>query len=354
MSANGMLEKVLAPLLVGNWINSFLFMWEILQVISYFKHYEDPIFLRLVVLTAFTVDTWSTINSFIMVYLVLSRHKLGYAVMFPMPIEMILNSVPGSIAYILIQHWPLPVSVLTVSITTSIVQAFLIYRYYGISKRWVFTTFLIIVLLGSITGGIGTTIGLFQFVPFGISPTANNFIKLWLTATSACGIFVAGGLVYELSRVRTAFKSTRVLVRRLVFNAVQAGLAPAIVCTITLGVYLHDPLSNVGMGIVLCAGRIYSLTMLWNLNMRRRNKASSSSGQTPGAPGDLSDSLQLTGIHIHRTAIVQIDENKVTQTKSYDDSSNSPREGNDDIEKREASYEVPQLESRILFPPPSS
>ncbi len=98
-------------------------------------------------------------------------------------------------------------------------------------------------------------------------------------------------------------------------------------------------LSSVGMGIVLCAGRIYSLTMLWNLNMRRRNKSSSSSGQTPGAPGDLSDSLQLTGIReytnrfflkffssfqsdIHRTAIVQIDENKVTQTKSYDDSSN--------------------------------
>ncbi|KAG9221236.1 hypothetical protein CCMSSC00406_0008929 [Pleurotus cornucopiae] len=335
MSANGMLEKVLAPLLVGNWINSFLFMWEILQVVSYFKHYEDPIFLRLVVITAFTVDTWSTINSFIMVYLYHVTHW-------------------GSITYILIQHWPLPVSVLTVSITTSIVQAFLIYRYYGISKRWAFTVFLIIVLLGSITGGIGTTIGLFQFVPFGISPTANNFIKLWLTATSACGIFVAGGLVYELSRVRTAFKSTRVLVRRLVFNAIQAGLAPAIVCTITLGVYLHDPLSNVGMGIVLCAGRIYSLTMLWNLNMRRRNKATTSSGQTPGAPGDLSDSLQLTGIHIHRTAIVQIDENKVTQTKSYDDSSNSPREGNDDIEKREASYEAPQLESRILFPPPSS
>ncbi|KAL4256891.1 hypothetical protein AB1N83_012226, partial [Pleurotus pulmonarius] len=109
MSANGMLEKVLAPLLVGNWINSFLFMWEILQVISYFKHYEDPIFLRLVVLTAFTVDTWSTINSFIMVYL---YHVTNW----------------GSIAYILIQHWPLPVSVLTVSITTSIVQAFLIYR----------------------------------------------------------------------------------------------------------------------------------------------------------------------------------------------------------------------------------
>ncbi|KAJ8462430.1 hypothetical protein ONZ45_g17935 [Pleurotus djamor] len=311
-----MLEKVLAPLLVGNWVNSFLYMWEILQVISYFKHYNDPLPLKLVVTSAFIVDCCSTINSFIMVYLYTVTNW-------------------GKIAYLIITHWPLPVHILTVSITTSIVQAFLIYRYFGISKRWWTTAILVVLLLASITGGIGTTIGLFDFVPFGISNLADWAIKLWLTATSACGILVAIGLVYELSRVRTAFKSTRTLVRRLVFNSIQAG--------------------NVGIGIALCAGRIYSLTMLWNLNMRKRNNQGSSTGRAAGAPGDLSDSLQLTGIQIHRTAIVHIDEHKTSDAKSFDDSNASPKprdveQLDDEPEKKESNYQVPQLESRITFP----
>ncbi|KAL0955788.1 hypothetical protein HGRIS_002002 [Hohenbuehelia grisea] len=324
----GFLDKILGPLLIGNWINSFLFMWEILQVITYYKNYSDPWPFKLLIAFAITIDFVSTLNSFIMVYL--------YSV-----------TNWGKLLYVIKTHWPLPVEVLTVTISTTIVQAFLIHRYWSISKNIYVTTLLLLVLLASFAGGVGSTVGFCNPALYGISSLTDNFLKMWLITTSSCGVLVAASLVFELSRVRTAFKSTKSLVRKLSANAIQAGLAPAFIDMITLFCYLKDKESNVGMGFALCAGRVYTLTMLWNLNMRRRKTTNK---PLPGAPGDLSDSLHMTGIHIHRTAIVHIDDDKAAP--SLTDHGVVEKQDSPDSDTKSISLQLREPEeSHVRFPP---
>ncbi|EEB91020.1 hypothetical protein MPER_10694, partial [Moniliophthora perniciosa FA553] len=58
------------------------------------------------------------------------------------------------------------------------------------------------------------------------------------------------------------------MIKQLTTLAIQTGSPGAVVATIALITYLNDIESNITVGVAFTLGRVYTLTMLHNLNSR--------------------------------------------------------------------------------------
>ncbi|KAJ7920909.1 hypothetical protein B0H13DRAFT_1986007 [Mycena leptocephala] len=99
---------------------------------------------------------------------------------------------------------------------------------------------------------------------------------IWLIAEAVTDISIALALLLELRKVKSSFKETRSLLNRLVAQTIQTGAAGA---TIALAILI----TNVPTGIAYCLGRVYCLTMLVTLNVRKTGTTGSSKGTSSGA-----------------------------------------------------------------------
>ncbi|KAJ7731295.1 hypothetical protein DFH07DRAFT_781288 [Mycena maculata] len=119
-------------------------------------------------------------------------------------------------------------------------------------------------------------------------------------------------LVWQLRAMQTAFKDTQSIIHRLNRNSLQTGTLTSILATLVLVTYLTDKESNVTVGRGYCLGRVYTLTLLHNLNTRPRAPTHDSSG-APGTAninhnGPGSESLggtRFSCLDVHPTAIVR-------------------------------------------------
>ncbi|KAF7368209.1 hypothetical protein MVEN_00140600 [Mycena venus] len=114
-----------------------------------------------------------------------------------------------------------------------------------------------------------------------------------------------------LWKARGIAKETRSVLGRLTAVTIQSGAAAATLAAGALIAYFIDPKTNVPGAIVFLLGRVYVITLLSNLNIRKAAKSSSmtdaSSG--PGTTGGEQGPPTLTrwttddpcGIHVHRT-----------------------------------------------------
>lgn len=59
------------------------------------------------------------------------------------------------------------------------------------------------------------------------------------------------------------------MIQRLILTAVQSGTITTLLALLMLGVYLAKPSTNDSAYFSFCLGRAYTLTMLFNLNLRR-------------------------------------------------------------------------------------
>jgi hypothetical protein len=102
--------------------------------------------------------------------------------------------------------------------------------------------------------------------------------------------------------------------RRLTALAISTGFAPTVLAVASLITFLADQESNVCVGIAFCLGRTYSITALYNLNMRGRlrtdghvsrsiSRSRTSPGNSKGMPQG--EQFDLAGISVVRTVHVQ-------------------------------------------------
>ena len=149
--------------LVGTYANSILYTLEGIAVIQYYsasKHRRDSLLLQAMVYFTFVVDSVSTISSYASVYLVCNwlfvfstlilmspfptvcHHPLGYdSVNFSLWLTryQCSCSATGDLNY-LGQSWSRAISIITLTsgITATIVQCFLISRYWRMSVILIF------------------------------------------------------------------------------------------------------------------------------------------------------------------------------------------------------------------------
>jgi hypothetical protein len=170
--------------------------------------------------------------------------------------------------------------------------------------------------------------------------------RIWLVSSSVADVSIAVALVRALSiaSAQTSIRTTKAILSQLIFVAIESGTFTTILALLVLSIYLAMPMTNDSAYFSFCLGRAYTLTLLFNLNLRRkfervedtntiRGFTMPSVGATAGMSGSagsgaktpLSEShgrglhgagmdstpntevYNLGGIHVHRTANIAVD-----------------------------------------------
>ncbi|KAF7290259.1 hypothetical protein MIND_01339600 [Mycena indigotica] len=298
------LEDVFAPPLIGTWINSMVYMVELLLAYEYYtnKHLRSPgantTFVRWIVALQLLIDTVGTIGDSAFAYLMLVTHW-------------------GDMAYLAYNAWPGAVYCITSGISGFIVQLYLVWRYGILSKNYVICGILVLGALTAVSGAIG--LGILSMVHRSTSDRKKivPISMVWLIASVVTDIGVAGALVITLRGFKSNFKSTRSIIHRLIVGAIQTGSATAVVAAVTLITFALWPNTALSLAPGFFLGRLYGCTLLFNLTTRRMGGAGDPSDASDehfsgsrGASGTARDRDRATrldtfgGIHVHQ--IVQV------------------------------------------------
>ncbi|KAJ7785178.1 hypothetical protein DFH07DRAFT_786900 [Mycena maculata] len=253
------LNTVTGALLIGTWANSFLYMAELMQARYYFRHFKhDNWQLKTLVLVVFLVDTASTVGDYACVYLYTITHG-------------------GDTVYLADQHWPIPLYLFTTAVIAVLVQSFLIVRYWWFTRNILVTvlnSFLIIVAFG---GSFTCGVMIAMFPAFTEREKIKIPATIWLVTEAVADLSIAAALLLELRKARPTLVETQSVLDRLVALTVRTGTATATLAVAALIAFLLDDENNVSVGIAYALGRVYVLSMLGNLNIRRSCRSASMS-----------------------------------------------------------------------------
>ncbi|KAJ7052885.1 hypothetical protein C8F01DRAFT_1331550 [Mycena amicta] len=322
------LDIVTGALLVGTWVNSLLYSIELTQLIYYFLSFpNDDWRVKALVLTAWLIDTVAAVANYAGVYLYTITHA-------------------GDQLYLSVQNWTVPLLVFATGLVAVLVQSFLVVRYWRLyvfhassspletmidrfddsTKNIFVTLFLFVLIAAALAASFITGVILCRFPAYVDRRKLTVPATAWLVAEAVTDVLIALSLLWELRKVRSAFEETKSMITRLATKTIQTGAAGATVAVAALIAYLVNEESNVPLGIAYSLGRVYVLTMLSNLNVRagpnggtsgsRGTSSGGAAGRPPGNGGaglstrghpDGTFHEDLGGIHVHRTAVVQID-----------------------------------------------
>uniref|UniRef100_A0A0W0EX89 DUF6534 domain-containing protein n=1 Tax=Moniliophthora roreri TaxID=221103 RepID=A0A0W0EX89_MONRR len=301
MALIGDLDKSLGGLLAGTWVNSYFFMIELIMCYQYFARYRssDPVWLKIVVGTALAVDFTSTINHYACVYLYTITHWGNFTIIFfPANTSIPCNNRGIGLDCATLLDLPL-LDALEEFIHRSSARD----DKYG--RR-----------------SIATAVIIVQHPGYDDRDTVRIPVTIWLGLSAITDVSITAILIYTLQRMKTNFRKTRNMIKRLTTLAIQTGTPGSVVATIALIIYLNDTESNISVGVAFSLGRVYALTMLHNLNSRayvRHNAQevedtdmhiSISETFLRGLQTETRPDVRGEGIHVHRTAVVHIDGQK--------------------------------------------
>ncbi|KAJ7111236.1 hypothetical protein C8R44DRAFT_883063 [Mycena epipterygia] len=304
------LDTIIGALLIGTWADSLLYSVEILQAVYYFRHFKnDSWMLKLLVLSAITIDTVSMLGNYACVYL----------------------------------YWPVILYLFSTGIVAALVQSFLVIRYWSLAKNVSITPILFCFIMAAIGGAFASAVTIATFPTYKDRGKVKIPATTWLVAEAVTDISIALALLFEFRKVKTSFQETKrrahFLVNRLAALTIRTGAAGATIAAAVLIAYLINNESNgeflscqgsiilcgsyfqVPLGIGFCLGRVYCLTMLTNLNFRTGDKKWSgnetSSGGMSGTRGQRTSRARSKGsdggIHVQ----VHIDNRQDFSTDSF-------------------------------------
>ncbi|KAJ7847974.1 hypothetical protein B0H13DRAFT_2362153 [Mycena leptocephala] len=300
------LDTITGALLIGTWANSLLYTAEFMQAMYYFSHFKhDDWKLKTLVAVAFLTDTVSTVVDYICVYLYVITHA-------------------GDPLYLGHTPWPLPFYVIVTAVVAVMVQTFLVVRYWRVTQNTTVVLFLALLIASAFGGSFACGLMIVLYPTFKDRRKIKSPATIWLVTEAIIDLGIAAALLWELRKARGIMAERRSVLDRLVAVTFQTGAAAATVAVAALIAYLLKPESNRPSldprGITYTLGRIYVLTLLSNLNIRRSGKSYSSTGvsSSPGTRGrepgslafDMGGTDNPSGIHVHRTvrtSIVSID-----------------------------------------------
>ncbi|KAJ7439116.1 hypothetical protein FB451DRAFT_1570096 [Mycena latifolia] len=310
---------VIGALLVGTWVGSLLYTVQIHQVcalldpggdmllslfkaVYYFRHFKNDNWkLKALVTFACIVDAAGMIANYAGVYLYAVTHW-------------------GDTLFLTKQYWPVPLFAISTCIGSSVVQTFLIVRYWLLTKNWFVSGILLLFMLAALVGGLTSGIMLALFTAFKDRAKVKVSATIWFVSEATVDVLIASALLFKLRTAKSSFKETKSLLNRLTVQTIQTGAAGATLALATLIAYLLNNESNgepfiVEIGIAICLSRVNMLTLLFNLNIRKvhgRGSRTISSGGNPSTREERiipvrSEAEEFGGIHIYGSTLVRID-----------------------------------------------
>ncbi|KAF7343536.1 hypothetical protein MSAN_01974100 [Mycena sanguinolenta] len=245
------MDVITGPLLIATWASSLLYTAELYQALRYYRYFKnDDWRLKMLVTITFSIDTIALLNGYVSVYLYTITHA-------------------GDTAYFVHQNWTIPLYVFATAIVASLVQIFLLSRYWNFAQKHVITLFLGCLILASFGGSVTCGVMVALFPTFKDRSKLKIPAILWLVTEAAADLGIAVALVREFVRAKPTSTEARNVVSRLATMTVQTGTATAAIAVAALFGYLMKEDSNICVGIAWCLGRTYVLSMLSNLNIRK-------------------------------------------------------------------------------------
>ncbi|KAF9043508.1 hypothetical protein BDZ89DRAFT_1059418 [Hymenopellis radicata] len=253
-------DDPLGSILIGSWISAMLFMLILRETITYYSSFKsDALAVKIFVALAVIVDTAS----------------LAYTI-----------THWGDLKFLSSQDWPFTLYLTTTGVTGLLVQSFLVNRYYALTKNWLVTVFLTLCIIVSYGGSVATVIILTRFNSYSQRFMLKTPVILWLTMTAVTDVLIALVLIWQLYNMKTSFKTTEHLIQRLMRAAMQ----------------------TVPTGLCFILGRVYILTLLYNLNIRKIPKKEGGTSTTDhDYRSHRGPTMTMEGIHVQRTAVVHMD-----------------------------------------------
>ncbi|EIN12159.1 hypothetical protein PUNSTDRAFT_124175 [Punctularia strigosozonata HHB-11173 SS5] len=284
----GQFDASLGAILIGTWVDCMLYMWEITQMYICFKRFpNDHSFLKATLWLLFLVDTVGAAAGNGTAYLYLITYW-------------------GNLEAISRQYWTFPTYCTATACSALIVQLFLLHRFRNLSRNNVITLVLAAMSVTAVrpssssssgsppdnvhtyqwVGGIYTSAILVKAPHLSQRAQLVTPVTIWFVSSTACDVSITLSLVWQFRRVRTSFKTTQTMLSRLTSMAIRTGCVTSVFALLILAFFLQNPQGSIAVGLNSCFGRVYALTMLYNLNTRAsiRRAATSRSG-TSGASG---------------------------------------------------------------------
>ncbi|KAJ7819686.1 hypothetical protein B0H14DRAFT_3472855 [Mycena olivaceomarginata] len=289
------MDKIAGCLLIATWASSLLCMSEVYQAVYYFRHFEkDDWGLKTLVIVALVVDAVSTVGDYICVYF----YTITYV---------------GDLEYLSNGHWPIPLYAFTTGVLGALVQGFLVIRYWRFTQNSLISLVLsvgIIIAFGSVSAS-GFMVALYP--SFEDRRKVKIPAVLWLVTEFAVDASITSALLWEFKKASSILTETKGTLNRLRAVTIQSGAAAAMLAVAGLIAYTIVPESNVAGSFLFPLGRVYVITLLANLNVRKSGKSlsttftSSESGPTTAygeqRPLTLTtwDTDDSYAIHVHHT-----------------------------------------------------
>ncbi|KAJ7642023.1 hypothetical protein FB45DRAFT_826272 [Roridomyces roridus] len=285
-------DKIIGSLLIASWVDTALYFLELLHAYRYFVAFpRDLLFVKVILVLCCLVDAVCVAGNYGGVYLYAVTHW-------------------GDEEYIQDQSWPIYVYVMATSFTAFLVQNYLMYRCFRASKSILTTLLLFLIATTALVGAIVTTVIVVNHRIYSQRHAVQKPVIIWLVASAFADIFISLTLVWQLRSMKPPFKETQSVIHRLIRTALQTGAVTATFATIVLILYLIDEDSNVTVGVGFVLGRVYTLTMLYNLHGRPRIQSGVNGNGAMGMSGG-GEGMETTGGVV--SAVVFRDESEMTE-----------------------------------------
>ncbi|KAJ6568896.1 hypothetical protein B0H19DRAFT_1134165 [Mycena capillaripes] len=294
------LDTITGCLLIATWVSSLLWLFEITQGFYYFRHFkQDNWKLKTLVTVALFVDGLSTIGDYICVYLYTITHV-------------------GELEYLDNVHWPIPLYGFTTGVLAVLVQSFLVLRYWRFTQNTLIALFLSLAILISFGSVFTCALMLTLYSSFAERSKFNIPVGLWLVSELAVDAGITSALLWEFRKARKILiVDTRSVLDRLTAVTIQSGGVATTLAAVGLIAYYINPETNVSVSFLFPVGRVYVITLLSNLNIRRSEKksfsttgTSSGPGMSGGDPSSVAFAHSATddtgGIHAHHTVHISL------------------------------------------------
>ncbi|KAJ7917457.1 hypothetical protein B0H13DRAFT_2442589 [Mycena leptocephala] len=262
------LDTITGVLLIATWANSFLCLAELIQARYYFRYFQhDDWKLKTLVSVVILVDIVSTVGDYAYVYLYTITHA-------------------GDPVYLADQQWPASLHIFTTALVAVLVQSFLVVRYWWLTRNILVTLLNFCLIIVAFGGSFACGVMIAMFPAFKEREKIEIPATIWLVTEAVADLSIAAALLWQLRKAKPTLVETRSALDRLMALTIQTGTATATLAVATLTTFLLKEESNVPVGIAFMLGRVYVLSMLTNLNVRRSGSpASVANGGAPSAAG---------------------------------------------------------------------
>ncbi|KAH8926524.1 hypothetical protein BT69DRAFT_1347955 [Atractiella rhizophila] len=248
-----LVEDTAGTLLIGSWVNTALWAFEMALAYLYFKKWtSDFVVLQIAVVLVGVSDTLCTIASQIGVYDYTISHW-------------------GQDAYLATQHWPIPTYLISTAVTSLIVQTYLCHRYWQLSSNNFVSIVLALLTLVSFGGNIAVCVAVLRYTSYLDRNKIIPQVIVWFCTKAATDISICGALIWYLiqSKRRVISEDRRSLTVQITGHAIETGFVTSLASLAAFILFVRNNNTNASTAVGQSLGRLYGLCLLFNLLYRK-------------------------------------------------------------------------------------